>query len=136
MKRSAAIVGILLEDEEEFDAHDDLVNSYGVDAVCRSLGFEWLKWNVYYKEIGPWRVYFDPDKKNNLLNIEVGYYHDGDQSMVFGKDISLTDGYVAVQAVVDYLSKVKVNPSYHVGDINAAHIALAGLLHELPAYDG
>ena len=92
------IVHVLLEGEDEFDAREYLTQST-LEPTATRLGLEWLNWGVWYKEIGPWRLYVDPWEKQPWMEVEVGMDTGNDQ-------IKIVDMHVDQQAASEILPEV------------------------------
>jgi hypothetical protein len=98
------IVHVLLEVEEPFDAREYLTQS-SLEGVAARLGLEWLNWNVYYKEIGPWRLYVDPWKKQPWMEVEVGMDTGNDQLKIVDVHVDQQAADTILPAVVDILTQ-------------------------------
>lgn len=96
------IVGVLLEVEEPFDARSYLTQS-SLEGTAKRLGLEWLNWGVWYKEIGPWRLYVDPWEKQPWMEVEVGMDTGNDQIKLIDWHVSQQDADEILPKVVDIL---------------------------------
>lgn len=86
------------ESEEDFDAREFLLQS-SLEGTAKHLGMEWLNWDVWYLEIGPWRLYVDPWKKKSWMQVEVGLELGTDQ-------IKLLSQHVEQQAADEILPQI------------------------------
>jgi len=96
-----------LEVEEPFDARDYLTQS-SLEATAKRMGMEWLNWSVWYKEIGPWRLYVDPWEKQPWMGVEVGMDNGNDQ-------LKIVDMHVDQQAADEILPAILAILTQHVG---------------------
>ena len=107
------LVHVLLDGNEDFDARAYLMQS-SLEGTAKELGLEWLGpgWDVWYKEIGPWRLYVDPYANRPLMEVEVGFYFTHsekpgttDQNQIFHKVVSQQDADEILPKVVAVLQQ-------------------------------
>jgi len=102
--RARQIVHVLLEAEDDFDPRDYLTLS-SLEGTAKSLGLVWLNWGVWYKEIGPWRLYVDPWEKQPWMEVEVGMDTGNDQMKIVDMHVNQQDAHEILPKVVDILTQ-------------------------------
>lgn len=118
------IVHVLLEVEEPFDAREYLTQS-SLEHVAKSLGLEWLNWGVWYKEIGPWRLYVDPWEKQPWMEVEVGMDTGNDQLKIVDAHVDQQAADTILPAVVGILTQHQDHAEkHHDGNVGSMVLAV------------
>lgn len=98
------IVQVLLEVEDDFDPRE-YFNQASLESIAERLGLTWLNWGVWYKEVGPWRLYVDPWQKQPWMEVEVGLDTGNDQIPIVARYVSQQNADEILPAVVDILTQ-------------------------------
>lgn len=95
-----------VEESEDFDAREYFTRS-SLDDTAKRLGMEWLDWKVWYKEIGQWRLYIDPWKQEDWMEVEIGYDNTQNQAVMFDKMYLQSDAGDILPQLVNLLGSIE-----------------------------